>query len=157
MGVTRGICPFFSFLFDFLRFSWLFSFFIAFFCTLSEDKGKGLQLTAKMGNFHSDPVCTDPCKTSRLWRSICKYGLSKNSENLSKPLKTSENLSKPLGWPRSTVEKGPQSNQSYERENPSNRTFSGHFNRTLGAPKASPKYCQPSVSKQQKLWEQSGL
>ena len=59
-----------------------------------------------------------------------------------------------LGWPRST---GPQSNQSYERENPSNRTFEGRFNRTLGAPKASPKYCQPSVSKQQKLWEQSGL
>ena len=29
-----------------------------------------------------------------------------------------------LGWPRSTVEKGPQSNESYERENPWNRTIS---------------------------------
>ena len=29
-----------------------------------------------------------------------------------------------MGWPRSTVEKGPQSNESYERENPWNRTFS---------------------------------
>ena len=30
----------------------------------------------------------------------------------------------PLGWPRSTVEKNPQSNESYERENPWNRTIS---------------------------------
>ena len=29
-----------------------------------------------------------------------------------------------MGWPRSTVEKGPQSNESYERENPWNRTIS---------------------------------
>ena len=29
-----------------------------------------------------------------------------------------------LGWPQSTVEKGPQSNESYERENPWNRTIS---------------------------------
>ena len=29
-----------------------------------------------------------------------------------------------LGWPRSTVAKGPQSNESYERENPWNRTIS---------------------------------
>ena len=29
-----------------------------------------------------------------------------------------------LGWPRSTVEKGPQSNESYERENLWNRTIS---------------------------------
>ena len=29
-----------------------------------------------------------------------------------------------VGWPRSTVEKGPQSNESYERENPWNRTVS---------------------------------
>ena len=29
-----------------------------------------------------------------------------------------------MGWPRSTVKKGPQSNESYERENPWNRTIS---------------------------------
>ena len=29
-----------------------------------------------------------------------------------------------MGWPRSTVEKGTQSNESYERENPWNRTIS---------------------------------
>ena len=29
-----------------------------------------------------------------------------------------------LGWPRSTVEKGPKSNESYERANPWNRTIS---------------------------------
>ena len=33
-------------------------------------------------------------------------------------------ISVTLGWPRSTVEKGPQSDESYERENPWNRTIS---------------------------------
>ena len=32
-----------------------------------------------------------------------------------------------------------------------------HFNRTLGAQKASSKYCQTSTAKQRELWEQNGL
>ena len=32
-----------------------------------------------------------------------------------------------------------------------------HFNRTLGAQKASSKYCQTSTSKQRELWEQNRL
>ena len=32
-----------------------------------------------------------------------------------------------------------------------------HFNRTLGAQKASSKYCQTSTAKQRELWEQNGF
>ena len=58
-----------------------------------------------------------------------------------------------LGWPRSTVEKGPQSDESYEGKH----LKPYHFNRTLGAQRASSKYCQTSTAKQRELWEQNGL
>ena len=51
----------FSLFFAFLRFSSLFS---------SSPRGQGqttAKFTAKKGEFHSDPVCTDPVQTSRTW------------------------------------------------------------------------------------------
>ena len=53
------------FFFVFLRFFFLFflrfsSFFFVFSLTLLEDRRKQLQLTAQNGEFHSDPMCTDP-------------------------------------------------------------------------------------------------
>ena len=54
-----------SFFFAFLRFSSLFFVFLRFSLVLSEDKGKRLQFTAKMGNFTPTPSAPTPCKTSR--------------------------------------------------------------------------------------------
>ena len=50
----------------------------------------------------------------KFWKSVKK---------VRKSAKNYETILPFMGWPRSTVEKGPQSNQSYERENPPNRTF----------------------------------
>ena len=44
-----------------------------------------------------------------------------------------------LGWPRSTVEKGPQSNQSYEREHPSKPYLLRAFQPYSGCTKSFPK------------------
>ena len=68
-----GIFPFFRFFFCFsslfrfffLRFSSLFFVFLRSSLVLSEDKGKRLQFTAKMGNFTPTPSAPTPCKTSR--------------------------------------------------------------------------------------------
>ena len=60
-----GIVPFFSFFFVFLRFFFVFlrfsSFFLVFWPILLEE-GQTTAIYWENGEFHSDPVCTDPVR-----------------------------------------------------------------------------------------------
>ena len=63
-----GIFPFLSvfYIVSLLFVVFLFLFILHFSLTLLEDKGKRLQLTAKMGNFTPTPSAPTPCQTSRV-------------------------------------------------------------------------------------------
>ena len=60
------LCFFFFCFLRFFSFSLFFFVFLRLALILSEDKGKRLQFTAKMGNFTPTPSAPTPCKTSRL-------------------------------------------------------------------------------------------